>query len=230
MDAVDNAAVKTGKKAILGIFAKHPLPGKCKTRLCPPLSFAEAADLYRCSLQETFARMQAADGVDLAICYVGERSWFEQTFPGVFLLEQSGADLGARMATALHDFLQQGYRQALLIGSDSPDLPLSLIEQAVAGLQQAEVVLAPASDGGYVLIGERRHYPQLFENIPWSSAQVLAATLQRIKQHDIVSALLDGWEDLDDLPSLQRFLLRSPQSDTAEYLRSRLARYFPPEN
>lgn len=230
MDAVDNREAKSCKKAILGIFAKQPLPGKCKTRLCPPLSFAEAADLYRCSLQETVSRMQVSVGFELAICYAGERSWFERSFPGIRLVEQAGAELGARMANALHGFLQQGYRQALLIGSDAPDLPVSIIEQAIAGLQKADVTLAPADDGGYVLIGEAQHHPQLFENIPWSSTQVLDETLQRIRQHDIPAVLLDGWGDLDDLASLQLFLRRSPHSRTAEHLRRYLAQYFRPEN
>ncbi|WP_303722666.1 TIGR04282 family arsenosugar biosynthesis glycosyltransferase [Malonomonas rubra] len=226
MDTVDNKRKTPFKKPILGIFAKQPLAGKCKTRLCPPLSFVEAADLYRVSLEETVARMQAAGCFDLAICYLGERRWFEQSFPGVRLIEQSGVDLGERMANALQGFLRQGYRQALLIGSDAPDLPLSLVEQAIAGLQKTEVVLVPADDGGYVLIGEARHHSQLFEDISWSSPKVLAETLEKIEQYEIPALLLDGWEDFDDLPSLQLFLRRSPQCRTAEYLRHNLTQHF----
>lgn len=227
MDTVDNKTQKSEKTAILGIFAKQPVPGQCKTRLCPPLSLAEAARFYACCLRETVARVQSdCGGYDLAICYAGERSWFEREFPGVKLIPQQGDDLGARMATALDNFLQQGYRRAALIGSDSPDLPLSLVEQAFDALQRATVVLVPAADGGYLLIGESRHQPLLFRDIEWSTAQVFSTTWQRIEQQSIAAVRLDSWEDLDDLPSLQRFLLRSPQTATAAYLRKRLAGYF----
>ena len=80
VDAVDN---QRQKNTVLGIYAKQPSPGQCKTRLSPPLSLTEAAELYRCSLQETVERMQTGCGYDLVICYAGERSWFEQVFPGV---------------------------------------------------------------------------------------------------------------------------------------------------
>ena len=227
MDTVDNKPQKSEKTAILGVFAKQPLTGQCKTRLCPPLSLAEAAEFYACCLRETVTRLQsAASSYQLAICYAGERSWFEQEFPGVTLVPQQGDDLGARMATALHDFLQQGYRQAVLVGSDSPDLPLALIEQAISALQRADVVLAPAIDGGYLLIGASCHHPSLFSAIEWSTAQVFSTSWQRIEQQNISAVQLGSWEDLDDLPSLRRFLQRSPGTATAVYLRKHLNRYF----
>jgi len=226
VDAVDKKSEKDAKTAILGIFARQPVAGQCKTRLCPPFNTAEAAGFYECSLRETVARMQQLACCDVAICYAGERYWFEQEFPTVQLVPQRGDDLGARMATALDDFLQQGYRQAVLIGTDSPDLPLQTVEQACLALEQVAVVLAPATDGGYVLIGESQHYPQLFKEIAWSTEQVLAETLRRIEQDGLSFRQLQEWEDLDDLASLQQFLQRSPDSQTAAYLRRHLAGYF----
>ena len=227
MDTVDNLGQEKRKSAILGIYAKQPIPGQCKTRLSPPLTLVEAAGLYECSLRETVERMQCGTGFDLAICYSGECSWFEQAFPGVRLAPQQGADLGARMATSLHDFLQQGYRRAVLIGSDAPDLPLELVEQAFSALQQSEVVIAPANDGGYVLIGEAEHHPQLFEKIAWSTANVLSETQLRLQQQQISASILQSWHDLDDLQSLEKFLHRSPQAKTADYLHRQLVRLFP---
>jgi rSAM/selenodomain-associated transferase 1 len=226
VDAVDNRKQKSAIPAVLGIFAKQPLAGKCKTRLSPPLSLQQAADLYQCSLQETVSRMQSGCDCDLVICYAGNRDWFAETFPGIELVPQQGDDLGARMANALQGFLRQGYQGAVLIGSDSPDLPVSLVEDAFAALKQTEVVLAPADDGGYVLIGESLHHPQLFTEIEWSTAEVLAETWQRIKQNAIPAKQLTSWDDLDDLPSLERFLQRSPDTRTAEYLRRHLHRHF----
>lgn len=227
MENVDNSRKNPPKPAVLGIYAKQPIAGVCKTRLSPPLTLTEAAELYACSLRETVARMQTGTGYDLAICFAGERSWFEQAFPGIPLLPQRGIDLGARMADSFHRFLQQGYRQVVLIGSDSPDLPIELVTQAFDALRRAEVVLAPARDGGYVLIGESSYRPELFEAIRWSTGEVLTETLRRIKQHEISAVRLESWEDLDDLQSLRRFLRRSPQTGTAEYLRQRLSEYFP---
>jgi glycosyltransferase A (GT-A) superfamily protein (DUF2064 family) len=123
--------------------------------------------------------------------------------------------------------LQQGYQRALLIGSDAPDLPLGLVEQAIIALRQSEVVLVPATDGGYVLIGESNHHPELFRAIPWSSGEVLATTLERVAQHGIRAVTLGSWEDLDDLPSLARLLQRSPRSKVAVHLRQHLGRLFP---
>ena len=225
MEEVDNLTREPRKNAVLGIYAKQPIPGQCKTRLCPPLSATEAADLYHCFLRETVSRMQAGNDYDLVICYAGQRSWFEQAFPGLQLVPQQGADLGARMAASLCGFLQQGYQQAVLIGSDAPDLPLELVEQAFVALQQAEVVLAAATDGGYVLIGESTHRPELFSAIEWSTDRVLAETLRRIEQHGIKAVELDSWEDLDDLQSLCKLLHRSPETKTAAYLRQQLAQH-----
>ena len=225
METVDKSTDNHLKSAILGIYAKQPLPGKVKTRLCPPLTPNEAAELYRCSLMETVTRMKGGN-FELAICYAGERQWFAKTFPGVKLMTQRGADLGARMSDSFNRFLQHGYNQAVLIGSDAPDLPLKLVGQAFDTLQQTEVVLAPADDGGYVLIGESMHHPELFTTIQWSTDKVLPETLRRITCLGIKAERLPGWDDLDDLEALRRFLKRSPESTTALYLQQQLAHCF----
>lgn len=224
VEDVDNPRKKNQKNGLLGIFAKQPQPGQVKTRLCPPLTAQQAADLYRCSLRETVSRMQQGNFA-VTICYAGERDWFAENFPGLPLQPQVGDNLGARMGNAFASFLQQGL-PAILIGSDSPDLPLPLVEQAFAALQQVEVVLAPAVDGGYVLIGQAQPHPQLFCDIPWSSAAVLPETLQRLEQAAIAYQQLPAWEDLDDFSTLQRLLQRSPQSATAAYLRQHLGELF----
>jgi hypothetical protein len=229
VETVDNqrsvgtlAMVAEVKKAVLGIFAKEPVAGRVKTRLCPPLSAAEAADLYRCSLEETVAALGGA-GCDLVLFYDGEADYFRQAFPGLRLIPQGEGDLGERMERALRTLLAGGSAAAALIGSDTPDLPVALVEAAFAALREADVVVAPARDGGYVLVGERRHVPELFCGIPWSTAGVLAATRQRAAAADFRE--IGGWEDVDDLPSLRRLVERSPGSRTAQYLRRRLSRY-----
>lgn len=209
-------------KNVLGIFAKEPLSGQVKTRFCPPLSPAEAADLYTVSLRESVARLSAG-AWRTVIFYAGARDYFVRAFPGVDLLAQQGADLGTRMGNALSGLLAAGARAAVLSGTDSPDLPLSHVQAAFTVLGEQEVVVAPAQDGGYVLIGESRHYPELFMDIPWSTPQVLALTRKRAREAGIGLQELAPWEDLDDLAALRALLKRSPASATAHYLQTHFA-------
>jgi rSAM/selenodomain-associated transferase 1 len=223
--AIDNLAPETeGMKAALGIFAKEPVAGLVKTRLSPPLSPAEAAGLYRTCLEETVAAMSGA-GFDPVLFYDGDTGYFRRAFPGIRLLTQGEGDLGARMERALRTLLAGGCEAAALIGSDTPDLPVALVAAAFAALREADVVIAPARDGGYVLIGERRHVPELFRDTPWSTNGVLAATRQRAADLAIDYREVGGWEDVDDLPSLRRLLVRSPASATARHAAGLLARH-----
>lgn len=219
MEEVEKKAGARQKSEILGIFAKQPLVGSVKTRLCPPLNLTQAANLYAQALRETVTRMQALKRCDLAICYSGERCWFEAAFPGTLLVPQQGADLGERMAERLSGWLAAGYDRAVLIGSDAPDLPLERIDQAFDALARTEVVIGPALDGGYYLVGETRHQPELFAGIRWSTAEVLQQTLERTAQLGIRTLTLAPWDDLDDLPALLRLLQRSPDTATAAHVR-----------
>lgn len=218
MEKVDKPSISPAKNQILGVFAKQPVPGKVKTRLSPPLSALEAANLYQVALTETLRRLRyhsKQPEYELVICYCGERRWFEDAFPDIPLVLQQGENLGERMGTCLDAWLQNGYERAMLIGSDTPDLPLDYINQAFSALEQAELVIGPATDGGYYLIGERVHQPQLFSQITWSTDAVLKQTLAKAQQANVRHHLLPEWDDLDDLPALQRLLKRSPLSDTA---------------
>jgi rSAM/selenodomain-associated transferase 1 len=211
-------------KAALGIFAKEPVAGRVKTRLSPPLSPAEAAGFYRSCLEETVAAMRGA-GFDPVLFYDGDTGYFRRAFPGIRLLPQGEGDLGARMERALRTLLAGGCEAAALIGSDTPDLPIGMVEAAFAALREAEVVIAPAADGGYVLVGERRHVPELLRNIPWSTDGVLAATRQRAADLAIDYREVGDWEDVDDLPSLRRLLARSPASAAARHAARLLVRH-----
>jgi hypothetical protein len=213
-----------GTKVFLGIFAKEPVAGRVKTRLCPPLSPTEAAALYRSCLEETVATMGGA-GFELVLIFDGEADYFRHAFPGFRLLPQGEGDLGERMERALRSLLAGGFGAAALIGSDTPDLPVALVEEAFVALRQADVVVAPAGDGGYVLVGERRHVPEIFRDIPWSTAGVLAATRQRAADLEVDFREVGGWEDVDDLASLRRLLVRSPASAAARHAAGLLARH-----
>ncbi len=226
VDIVDNLRCARQHSDVLAIFAKQPLPGKVKTRLCPPLSPKEAAAFYEQALQEVVARSMLLEQCDLVICYAGEQEWFSVNYPELKLLPQHGADLGERMEQGLADLFSAGYQRAVLIGSDLPDLPLKEVAQAFELLHDVDVVYGPARDGGYYLVGESTHCPDLFRNIPWSTEVVLEESLRKAATVGMFTARLPVYEDLDDISAVQKFLERSPESDTAIYLREHLKHHF----
>ena len=216
------AEKKASLRPVLGIFAKEPVPGRVKTRLCPPLSATEAAEVYRVCLEETVGAMIRGP-FTLVLFHAGREQYFRGAFPGLPLFPQAEGDLGRRMEQALKTLLEHGHTSAVLIGSDSPDLPLARVEEAIAVLARADCVTVPAGDGGYVLVGEHRHHPELFRDIPWSTPRVLDATRRRAAELNIDYRELASWEDVDDLVSLKRLLQRSPRSATAKFTLARLA-------
>lgn len=218
VETVDKVSAGGGLDgSTVGIFAKEPIPGRVKTRLCPPLTPVQAAQLYRVSLVETVSVMSAA-GFDPVVFYAGDEAFFRRSFPGVRLLPQREGNLGERMERALETLLRES-AAAVLIGSDSPDLPPSHVKKAFDVLEEVEFVTAPSLDGGYALVGERRHHPELFRHIPWSTDAVLDVTRRRAMEESVSYGEITPWDDVDDLISLKRLVQRSPASATARYAR-----------
>src|SRR6185295_8228689 len=171
----------------LGLMAKAPLEGEVKTRLVPPLTAREAAALNMCFLRDMAANIQnltetkAASGL-VVYTPAGAESAFADVLPAGFkLLVQRGASLGERLCNATDDLLKQGYGAVCLINSDSPTLPESILIRAVELLsgEGERVVLGAAEDGGYYLIGLKHTHSSLFNEIAWSTADVLDHTRQR---------------------------------------------------
>src|SRR5512132_785690 len=190
-----------------GIMCKAPIIGASKTRLCPPLTPAEAAQLSRCFIADVAAALDSVpaevDGCGIAIYTpAGE----EPAFDG--LLPQRGADLGERLQGATEDLLAAGFAGVCLINSDSPTLPTALLERTVAALCPPgdRIVLGPAIDGGYYLIGLKHPHQPLFDGIAWSTNQVLAQTLAHAAALRLPVAVLPTWYDVDDVGTLQLLL------------------------
>ena len=183
------------------IMAKAPRAGAVKTRLCPPLSSADAADLYACFLRDKIAQVRALAGAVGVIAFTPEesRAEFEALAPGFRLIQQLGADLGERLRNCLGALLGDAYTGAVAIDSDTPTLPTAFLEQAVSLLSGpgADVVVGPSDDGGYYLIGVRQPAPFLFERMPWSTPAVLPETLRRAEAKGLQVALLPAWFDVD---------------------------------
>jgi rSAM/selenodomain-associated transferase 1 len=190
------------------VFAKAPRPGGVKTRLCPPLSAAAAARLYRCFVLDVLDRVRALDGITPAVAYAPRRGrrFFAAVRPRMLLIPQAGADLGARMAGVFQRLFERGFEAVVLIGADSPTLPPAYLRRAILAVHRADLdgVIGPSEDGGYYLIGLRRPCPELFSGIAWSTGRVLAQTRARARRAGRRFRVLPTWYDVDTARDLRR--------------------------
>jgi hypothetical protein len=196
-------------QSAIAIMAKAPLPGEVKTRLCPPLSFDTAAQLYQCFLLDKFSQVNALHRAMPVVSYTpaDSRSTFEALAPAHFILiPQRGDDLGDRILSTFEQLFRQGYSQVVVIDSDTPTLPVAYLDRALLLLAEGEpdVVLGPTEDGGYYLIGLRQSYPALFERMPWSTPEVFAETCRRSVQYGLRVACTERWYDVDTPDDLTR--------------------------
>lgn len=196
-------------KARILIFAKAPEPGLAKTRLIPALGEAGAADLAAKLLQHAVRTRSQANIAPVSVYCAPNTAHaaFHQLaadFP-IRLFPQTGGDLGERMLAAVQQALTDA-DAVLLTGSDVPSLPLSALRQAIALLQaQPElVVLSPAEDGGYGLLGLSKGCPALFADMPWGTDRVLELTLARCEQVQRPVHLLETVWDVDRPEDLLR--------------------------
>lgn len=194
----------------LGVLGKVPRAGAVKTRLSPPLLPEQAAALYAAFLRDSLLLgITLGLGEVWLICPPGSElaALGGQIPAGVRLVAQREAGFGAAMEEALGLLLGLAPR-AILIGSDSPSLPAAYVERSFGLLESGscDVVLGPADDGGYYLIGLRQAQPALFREIDWSSERVLAQTLARAEAAGLRVALLPPWYDVDDHVSLRRLV------------------------
>ncbi len=164
------------------VFLKHPETGKVKTRLAPALGEENAAELYRVLCEQTLRATVPRPGEYERLVFFAPpeaaepmRAWL----PGVRLLPQSGADLGARMNAAFTRAFERGAGRAAIVGTDTPAISRATVAEALDALDEADVVVGPAEDGGYYLLALRQPRPELFEGVPWSTSAVLEETLAR---------------------------------------------------
>src|ERR1051325_10687513 len=212
----------------LGLMAKAPLVGEVKTRLVPPLTAHEAAALSICFLRDMAANIECITKASGLVVYTpsGSESAFAGVVPeGFELLLQRGPALGQRLCNATDDLLRQGYAAVCLINSDSPTLPRSILLRAVEllALEGDRVVLGGAEDGGYYLIGLKHAHRHLFYDIPWSTADVFARTIERAAEIDLPVELLPRWYDVDDRETLAQLceeLVFTPASNGAPLTRA----------
>jgi uncharacterized protein len=215
----------------LAVMTKAPQAGRVKTRLVPPLTPEEAAELNKCFLRDTAAAIShacsrrvashppsrsfgaAGSKAATAACGIavytpiGAESAYTDILPAGFsLLPQRGDKFGERLYFAVEDLFSCGFESVCLIDSDSPTVSAENFAEAVALLSAREdpVVLGPSDDGGYYLIGVKKPHRHLFEQIDWSTERVLNQTIQRAAEIRLEVKLLPTGYDVDDGASLRR--------------------------
>ncbi len=183
------------------VMAKAPVAGYAKTRLMPALGAAGAAALATRLLHHAVAQARAALPGQVELCVAPDLShaaWDTyRDAPDMMLSLQGEGDLGARMGRALDRALSLS-SFALMIGTDAPLLDEAMLQQAAAALDTHDAVFVPAHDGGYALIGLRRPAPQLFTDMPWSTAVVMALTRERLHASGLRHAELPAVHDIDE--------------------------------
>ncbi|MAP55297.1 TIGR04282 family arsenosugar biosynthesis glycosyltransferase [Altibacter sp.] len=205
----------TSKKALL-IFTRNPELGKCKTRLAATIGDEAALRIYTFLLKHTVTITKAL-AVDKFVFYSDEIGkddlWDNRVYHKRM---QHGKDLGSRMENAFQQIFESGYEQAIIIGSDLYDLDLEGITAAFKVLDTKEVVLGPAEDGGYYLLGIKKIIPQLFRNKAWGTDTVLQDTLTDLANNDIFLLPekndVDRWEDIAHLSVFKQFLTSNQKS------------------
>ena len=217
----------------LAVMTKAPQAGRVKTRLVPPLTPEEAAELNKCFLRDTAAAISSgcsrssvsdaqkryepdashSEAARAQCCGVavytpvGAESAYIDILPANFnLLPQRGDGFGDRLYFALEDLFKCGFASVCLIDSDSPTVPAENFAEAVEllGRREDRVVLGPSDDGGYYLIGVKKPHRHLFEQIDWSTDRVLNQTIQRATEIGLEHKLLPSGYDVDDDASLRR--------------------------
>jgi rSAM/selenodomain-associated transferase 1 len=192
------------------VLAKEPEPGLVKTRLCPPLLPSTAAECHEAFVVDTLSRVRLAVPEAEAVLAVspagsGARRLREIGEPrGWRCVEQGSGDLGRRMEALLCEGVASGCR-VVLLGADTPDLPARIVRDAFAALRTSTVVLGPATDGGYYLVGCRDRIPPIFgPELEWGTAVVWEKTLLRLRETDSGGepAILPPWYDVDEWSGL----------------------------
>ncbi len=194
----------------LVVFLKAPRSGEVKTRLAETLGADAARAAYRQLVETLLANLASLHAVEL--CFAPPdasaeiKPWLRADWSAC---PQSGGDLGARLHAAFTEHFLSDAEQVVIIGSDCPDVTATDIEDAWLALTGHDVVLGPALDGGYWLVGLRAPQPGLFTAMPWSTDAVFAETMRRARESDLRIAVLRELADVDTVADWERWLRRA---------------------
>jgi len=209
----------SGQAPVIFVMTKYPERGKVKLRLAQSIGEEAAASLYHAFIQDTLQTVQALDiPFRIAVHPPESQEKLTQCLGRSYAcFPQRGANLGERLHNGFLRMFSEKFQQVIAVASDCPDLPLDILQAAVQSLQSNEVVIGPAPDGGYYLIGFTKDsfIPAVFQDISWSTDKVLDETLERINLDPEQIHILPKWKDIDTKADLQEFYLmyRTHQQD-----------------
>jgi len=214
--------VKNKHKACIAVFIRAPESGRVKTRLSEHLEPEVVLGLYKCFVWDIL-RASEKTGYEIKIFYYPANSesavanWLGKPFK---LYPQRGRDLGIRMANAFSDIFSSGYEEAILIGTDCPDIRENILTEAFDNLENTGCVLGPSLDGGYYLIGftADKFNASLFDNISWGTDSVYAKTLEICRQEKIRPHILPELNDIDTYDDLKQFMKESDKKQRSDLL------------
>jgi rSAM/selenodomain-associated transferase 1 len=197
----------TGPRRALVVIAKEPVPGAVKTRLAPVLGANGAARVAAAMLEDTLAVMAQVDAARW-VCFTPPeaRTRMARLAPGCRLLAQVEGDLGDRLAACFAALLGGGAERVVIVGADTPHVSRGTFQAAFALLDQVDVVLGPARDGGYYLVGAKAALPELFLGVPMGTEVVLQVTIQQAIHRRLRLGTVPMLRDLDRLEDLRAAL------------------------
>lgn len=197
---------------LYGLMIKYPEPGKVKTRLAKDIGDVKAAEIYRQIAEMILTNTTPTDqGYDRIVLYdpLERLHDFEQWLGHEQFVSQQGDDVGERMDNAIRELLARGAEKAVLTGADIPELNAKILSEAFAALDDADIVIGPAEDGGYYLIGMKEPHGELFRGIPWSTPRVHTETVLIIEQLHLRYRYVKTLSDLDTPEDYNRFLIQN---------------------
>ena len=186
------------------IFVKNLIEGHVKTRLAATLGNDGAMDIYKQLLKNTQNSILnfETDKIVFYSDFIEEEIWGNNLFQNKI---QEGNDLGERMKNAFNSSFTAGYEKIVIIGTDCPGINKSILENAFMALNNLDIVIGPATDGGYYLLGMKKEYPFLFQNIEWSTDKVLQQTIDLCNKNRLSYFLLPELSDIDEEKDLIHF-------------------------
>ena len=194
------------------IFAKSPIPGNVKTRLTPYITPTEAAELYKAFIADITRNTHKLKCERVTVAYTpsdAKATFHDLCGQSVNYVPQKGDNLGERMKNAFTYSFDKGSQRTVIIGTDSPTLPLSYIQKAFDALKEVPVTIGPTFDGGYYLIGLSEQNDAIFDGVDWSTSRVFSQTLTKIQALNKQLYVLPPWYDVDT-------------SDNLDFLRSHI--------
>lgn len=210
--------MKSKRENSLIVFIKYPEFGKVKTRLAQNMGDEFAYKFYESCVNYTLSEINKIDSKNIEVnlffsSLAPEKKiekWNEEKFN---IYEQNGIDLGERMQNAFRTIFNNSCKKAIIIGTDLPDISQTIIYNSFALLDRYDVVIGPSNDGGYYLLGMKEYYPQIFDEIKWSTNEVLKSTLDKLLKEKIKTKIIDELIDIDTKDDLETWIIGNKEKD-----------------